>query len=500
MLRHFIRALLERGHEVTTLATFPHKETHPNYTEILIDPPFNLYTAYPQESFFGNNYKSDFESVFMYFGMGTITTEYGLAHPKIQEFLKRKDLHFDLVINEQFFQESFYTFAHIYNAPLATISTLGHSDYMDRSMGLLTPWSHVPHQINLDWGDNMNFYQRSYNTFLCLFDMMARYFYYLPIQQKLLEKYIAPHFDRPLPTVYELEQSVALRLLNNHRSLSKPRPALPGMIDIAGVHIQQPKPLPDDLEQIIASAKNGVIYFSFGAFLQGSKMPADKKQMFLSAFEKINQTVLWKWEDESTIKVPKNVIIRKWMPQNDILAHPNVIMFISHGGLFGTTEAVNVGIPVLFIPFLGDQNRNAEKIRKAGFGKTIKFLSLTPELLVDNINELITNKTYAETAKRVSSVFRDNLVHPMNESMFWLEYIVRHKGAPHLISGAKKLNWAQYLLLDVFAFYFFVIFVTVYIVVKCVKALFKKIGSNNFERKAKDVHQNGDRYNGKKHS
>jgi glucuronosyltransferase len=37
----------------------------------------------------------------------------------------------------------------------------------------------------------------------------------------------------------------------------------------------------------------------------------------------------------------------------------------------------------------------------------------------------------------------------MDTAIFWTEYVIRHKGAPHLRSAAVDLPWYQYLLLDI---------------------------------------------------
>jgi glucuronosyltransferase len=55
-----------------------------------------------------------------------------------------------------------------------------------------------------------------------------------------------------------------------------------------------------------------------GSLLRGETFPVEKRKMFLKVFEKIPQRVLWKWEGELHDK-PSNVMIRKWMPQRDIL-------------------------------------------------------------------------------------------------------------------------------------------------------------------------------------
>lgn len=49
----------------------------------------------------------------------------------------------------------------------------GHTDFFDRAMGLLTPWSFVPHHI-LSYDDEMSYTQRIYNVILSLYDWWFR--------------------------------------------------------------------------------------------------------------------------------------------------------------------------------------------------------------------------------------------------------------------------------------------------------------------------------------
>lgn len=136
---------------------------------------------------------------------------------------------------------------------------------------------------------------------------------------------------KPLPSVEELYRNISMIFVNTHRSTSKARPQMPGIVQIGGAHIKKPKALPPSIQEYIDSAEHGVIFFSLGSFLQSSEMPREKIDIFLAAFSKLKQRVIWKFEDES-YKVPSNVLVKKWLPQSDILAHPNIVLFITHGG------------------------------------------------------------------------------------------------------------------------------------------------------------------------
>jgi glucuronosyltransferase len=68
-------------------------------------------------------------------------------------------------------------------------------------------------------------------------------------------------------------------------------------------------------------AKDGVIFFSLGSNVKSSKMSPEKVKEFLDAFAELSQRVLWKWETDSLPDQPKNVMLGKWLPQNDILGN-----------------------------------------------------------------------------------------------------------------------------------------------------------------------------------
>lgn len=49
---------------------------------------------------------------------------------------------------------------------------------------------------------------------------------------------------------------------------------------------------------------------------------------------------------------------------------------------------------------------------------------------------------------------RDQPISPIDNAIFWVEYVIRHRGAPHFRSAALDLTWYQYHMIDVIAFVF----------------------------------------------
>lgn len=213
--------------------------------------------------------------------------------------------------------------------------------------------SYVPHPF-LSYTEKMNFHQRAMN-FLTF--MVEEYYYYvkhLPKQKQLYEKF----FPNAKKNFYEMLKSSAIIFANTHVSASSARPLLPNMIDIGGIHVNEANPLPIEFQNFLDGAENGAIIFSMGSVIQAHKWEVEKREAFVRTFKKLKQRVIWKYENDTLPNKPENVMISKWLPQRDILAHRNIKLFITHGGYLGTTEATFEGIVTLGIPVYGDQMVN----------------------------------------------------------------------------------------------------------------------------------------------
>lgn len=109
------------------------------------------------------------------------------------------------------------------------------------------------------------------------------------------------------------------------------------------------------MQKFLDSADNGAIYVSWGSMVKAHTLPDERREQILKVFAGLKQKVLWKWANDSLPNQPSNVLIRKWMQQREILCHPNVRVFLTHGGSMGAAEALHCGVPTIITPFYGDQ-------------------------------------------------------------------------------------------------------------------------------------------------
>ncbi|XP_073808064.1 UDP-glucuronosyltransferase 2A1 isoform X2 [Danio rerio] len=294
---------------------------------------------------------------------------------------------------------------------------------MERMCGQIpAPPSYVPGAIS-KLTDKMSFTERILNMLFYLSqDALASSLW------KTIDNYYTEYLGRP--TSYcEMMGKADIWLIRTYWDFEFPRPFLPNFKFIGGLHCTPAKPLPKDLEEFVqSSGDDGIVVFTLGSM------------------------VLWRYGGEKPDTLGQNTKIFEWMPQNDLLGHPKTRAFITHGGTNGIYEAIYHGVPMVGIPLFGDQPDNMVHMTTRGAAVVMDFNSMQTQDLVDGLNAVINDPSYKENAMRLSRIHHDRPMKPLDESVFWIEFVMRNKGAKHLRVEAHNLTWYQYHCLDVFAF------------------------------------------------
>ena len=80
-------------------------------------------------------------------------------------------------------------------------------------------------------------------------------------------------------------------------------------------------------------------------------------------------------------RAPTNIRIVKWTPQKDVLKHPAVKAFLSHGGMNAVRESLASGTPLLIMPFFGDQPDVAQRVVGLGAGVVVDKTKMSADAL-----------------------------------------------------------------------------------------------------------------------
>uniref|UniRef100_A0A3B5K0F9 glucuronosyltransferase n=1 Tax=Takifugu rubripes TaxID=31033 RepID=A0A3B5K0F9_TAKRU len=335
-----------------------------------------------------------------------------------------------------------------------------------KSAGCPSPPSYVP-RFFTGYTDKMNFKERTINTMVALLE---------PLMCKLLFwqfDYISHQFLGEEVGIAEVLSESAVWLLRIDMTLELPRPLMPNTILVGGINCNVRDALPEDLLPWV-SGEHGFIVFTLGTAV--SEMPEETTTIFLEAFRQIPQKVIWRYTGQIDGNLPDNVKIMKWVPQNDLLAHPGARAFITHAGSHGLYEGLCHAVPMVMVPLLAEQPDNAEKMASRGAGILLNIFSVTTEDIVQALNNVINDTRYKDNIKTLSELHKDQPINPLELSVYWTEFVMRHKGAKHLRPAVHDLNWIQYYCLDVVAFLFTILLLVVVLTVKCLKVFLRKLG------------------------
>lgn len=168
--------------------------------------------------------------------------------------------------------------------------------------------------------NNMTFFERLCNFFVYLaFNTVMSFILPSSAQNKrLVEKYI--NADDVL-TVRDLPARSQMWLVNlETRCLDYPRIQAPNYVYIGGLGASPGQQLQPNILDVMDSASNGVVVVTFGSLFKD--VPVNVLQKLLKAFSEIKEKVVMR-HSSVVDDAPSNVLLLKWLPQNDLLGKYN---------------------------------------------------------------------------------------------------------------------------------------------------------------------------------
>ncbi|XP_050521172.1 UDP-glucosyltransferase 2-like [Daktulosphaira vitifoliae] len=430
-----LQTLVSSGHNVTAITPFLKKKKIYNYTEIDSSSYMNKIEA------INYNLVAD-DNGYSYLNAAHLKSCENLY--KSKDFWKTLENHkFDLVIGHFLASTCYSYIAYKLQVPMIYVT----SDAMNARLHSLLVNPLNPSYIaspNIPMALPTSFCQRLENFFNKMY--VNIYYWWLDRKATTIGK---TYFGKNAPDASSLFKSTTvLMFINSYFTFETSRPMIPNLIQIGGIHVSQPKPLPEDIKQFIEDSPDGVIYFSFGSIVKMDTLPKTMQQAFKEAFSELPQRILWKFESDEMANQPKNVMIKKWFPQRDILSHPNVKLFIYHGGLSGVNEAIQNKVPILGIPIFTDQFKNIANCVHKGISISLDHNNLNKLIILNAIKDMIGNPKYKNKALELFDKFNDRPVTPKQLVIYWTNYVLKFY-KHEMFQNAADLEWFKYYMFDI---------------------------------------------------
>ncbi|CAH1798905.1 unnamed protein product [Owenia fusiformis] len=248
-------------------------------------------------------------------------------------------------------------------------------------------------------------------------------------------------------------KTISLFMINRNDAIHYPAPYMPHIISVEGFFLKsETEPLETEYSNIIKNAgEQGIIVASLGSMHR--RLSYKTREKFATAFAAMPQTVIWSYEGPLPKGLGNNTIVKKWIPQESLLAHSSTKLFVTHCGASALFQALHYATPTVGLPFFWDQPYNCHKLtHKVKSGKTVLPIEMMSEELKNAMQEVISDKRYKDNANKAADIYHSQPIDPKKKLMYWIEYVIRHKGAHHLRSHAEnELKLFQYYLLDIIA-------------------------------------------------
>ncbi|KAH7720030.1 Protein UGT-49 [Aphelenchoides avenae] len=263
-------------------------------------------------------------------------------------------------------------------------------------------------------------------------------------------------FRADFPTWAENLNRASFHFINSNEFLDIARPISHKIKYIGGARMKKAKALQGRLLEVANRARSGVVYFSFGSIVDTESMPVEVRDAFLRSFTKFPEyEFIWKFAGPGGnvshyFDAYPNVHAFKWVDQVSLLAHPKTKAFIMHCGMNSLQEAAYYGVPLIGVPFFGDQTYNAAIIHHKQLGIVLQKDKLTEEAVTDALRRVLGDEKYRNNMEMVSRKLRSAPYKPDEIFVKWVEFAHVFEGDLQELSLASaQMSWLTYYSLDI---------------------------------------------------
>jgi glucuronosyltransferase len=232
------KALARRGHQVTSVSHFPLKTSLPDYTDVVLDNNSSIFLNILDLSDFHGTKTERWSILQLLNSMAEISCQQDFKSAALRQLLN-SNASFDVIIVEQFNSDCFLRLVHKFKAPVVGISSSALVHWYNERFGNPSHPAYIPN-IFMDCSDRMSFFERVEN----LVAGLVHRFYYDAVLMEKGEDTAREYFGEDLTPLRDIVFNTSLLLVNTHFSLNLPRPLVPAVVEIGGIHVGKVNKLP----------------------------------------------------------------------------------------------------------------------------------------------------------------------------------------------------------------------------------------------------------------
>jgi UDP:flavonoid glycosyltransferase YjiC (YdhE family) len=318
--------------------------------------------------------------------------------------------------------------------------------------------SYIP-LLGTTFTDHMSFSQRFINQ-IFLYGTRASYKLFGYLQNKVFQEYgYNDYYEAFVVDAVYLNQCV--------NGLHYPAALPPNMQSIGAILPKPAKPVTDESLNTFLNKYKKSIYISQGTIIKVIRLETFK--ILFETFSDVGFILSLKKGVYEEVELPKNVLIKNWLPQNDLLGDARVAAFITHGGLNSMLESLYHAKPMIVIGTNIDQINTAVIVneRKYGYGITNEN-DITIDKLIPMIKDLLENKEYNVNCLQAARFIKHE--DGKEKFYYWINYIMENGYSHLLIPAYSNFSFIHLQSLDIII----VLIIAFAVLCKIIRWLFSK--------------------------